>query len=82
MKYTLIVEDESFGDQKLTIPIQCDGSETIEEALIAFRDSLIVAQSAIADRRAYPIVNMHRLDGQPTAAHLEALEKYGKSLTQ
>ena len=82
MKYTIVVEDESFGDQKLMIPMACDGSETFNEAVVHFHDCIIVAQAAIAERRAYPIINSQRLDGQPTAAHIEALEKYGKSLIQ
>ena len=66
MKYTLTVEDESFGDQKIIMQLPLDGSEDIHKALQTFSDALLVSADAIMTRQNRTFTNDKRIDGIPT----------------
>lgn len=77
MKYILTIEDESFGDKKLSVEMPLSGSETMEQAVSVFKDCINVLRGAIADERKYPIIS-NRIDGEPSPEQREFVNKYGR----
>lgn len=68
-KFSYIIEiacEQGPDDKRFVVDLDLNGNETLDEAVERFKDAIVCAKHAFADRLGWPITNCGRISGEPT----------------